>query len=1687
MSDLINDGSLIGLWPLHEPSGTASWKNYSPARGGHPSGISFDLQVHTTNPSTVTQNEAASFWPGEDVFFNVASGVTVRGLKLQGRNRQPGNFSYPYSNVLILGNGNNVIRQETLGPAIANSGFTAGFWVYPNSDGWPTAQADGAFGAADDWIKGYARIHSIMGQFRSDAGWLFGVSGELAGATQFSAGPDGGPHQLRAFVVADQGLGLSPGIDTPLESGRYTHLTMSYRYVDGTNNELVIYKDGRLEASGVTNNDIVFDATPTTGPDSTAFSLGASTDGTSVTDRYKFAGGFGHLVSGAYIFRRVLHEGEVLEMHERGGLQPAFNVRDNTMPVDISDSNLLAYIEQKAPGFVDSSKNRNHLLAVKDPMLEGFGSIKFTWSPGPFGTNRTHNAASTATLPIGVSSSGVAFGLATGAGGFTVCGYMQPSYLSNGRAVNTMFSMGSISTATTGPATALATGPNTRGFHLSYWTDGTLGNRPILEVFPIGDENDGLLKLTPTNEQGYFASSNMHFGVVYDAASNGIALYLDGHETASGTLTHNLQDQLLRIAGSGFPLVFGNGITDQIADSATTKGYLGIGGRDLMGGPYAMFSRPLRADEMRFMAQSGISTSPLWRTRQDPRLMGYWPCDTFDLGDVLTEDKARAMAPLLGHLTRGDTETKWERVYNRDNNQADQDVFRGDATAFVDLFTGETRTPDAFQAAFGNLGITSGIFGPQGNSFMAGNNASNLDSRNTPFNSIARWRPATSERDAQAQNLHEYIISFEVTPSGNIPAIDATAHAAAADQRWFNSYLHVYGNLGIGSVDGDFVSLLTSINAELPGSGITVAFVSRDANSVIVPIISGTIPFGVPSKVLFHARFDTPYNLPEVTDIPMSVSLWIDGTMVSERTRLAVDWRMWTDQTTEGTNADWGLQFGGYANTDALTVNILEDGGLGEIYMREIFLMRGVFDGDEIPALAASGIQNNSIAGYSNQIPTTQISILDDDLQGYWRFNGFAGNTGQMAQSPGGSGTTDLSLKSNHLDAIAQRFLEEDNAGVQMATTTRVVAGPHRNSDIGIQCSGFHNASQAIGATSTNGLPPFAVSGVAFDAPDAGFSVGFLMSRRGPTFVSHFDTVLCYGTHSANGTIIDTTLDPNRGWVIGSDPAGNMKMIVSTGGNMYVSNLNNAAHSGQLVCGAYNAANTRQDLRKWNKWEGGDHSIPGIDYWNHWCWTYDAADKGLRCFLNGTLVDERFIPVDVISPWTGLEIKPQIPVEPTTRMITMRSHQKGGQTPAAWNFASNNLLVDADGITTDVFYFSRALDEAEVRYIAFNGIDSAVGTEVSGVIGGFIHGQDTGSGLMGGFIPGIDTGSGVMGGFIPGGLLASGIAGGFVSGVVFGDGTIGGFVRGLDTGSGVYAGFIHGVDIGSGMIAGYIQGQDVGSGHFGGLLIGSEASSGLLGGFLSGADQGSGLFGGFVLGGLQGNFEFDAGFSVEVLSSEDFDVQLEIAKTVASDFDAKLVIFQDEVPPLVEITIPEVTVSGLVPPFNQYFIAKASGQQGKTIASTKWTFGDFSPTVSVAESGAGCHPVQHLYAASGFYIAKFEAIDSDGLHASDTVIINAASGIDPVISSLSGVPRSGDQALIVDFTTTVDILPPGVSITASLLNFDDGQTTSALNPTHTFSQPGTYRPIWCVRDSRGITWCDSLEEGNDFLQNGGTS
>lgn len=1659
VNPLINDGHLIGFWPLHEPSGAAMFHNYSPHTAGKPSGISFDLKVHIGLPTT-SSDEERSIWPGttQEVLLGTSGVPHTNAFKAQGNHLLSAGAG-EHQKMLILGDGGQNTRTQLYTPRVAQSGFTAGFWVSPQSNGRLDRNNP----------RNHAKAHALLGIADLDVGWYMGVSGSLTQAAQnvpvdtfavSSWGQPNNPSGLAAFVINLNGsnatttAGNANHRNVPIESGCFTHLTMTYRFIsdDGATNthQIVLYRNGRVAASGSFTG--VADANaPVAGSASyniRTLCIGGSVEETNAVDRYRNATGWGHLMSGVYYFNRVLHEGEILAMHNAGGLQPFEGVYPlDSKEVAIDDSKMIAYLPFWGPGYPDASFNRWPGICDFD---EG-DEARFVTTPGPFGRGGLHAFGAAERVGIGFTS-GAMQSLADSRS-FTIAGWFSPEDDAHDFDQNMLFSLGTVGTAfTTVPTEA------SMGFYVN--TDPLANNvRYVARFFPIGSHNNFVAALSGA-DVNLFSQTAAHVGMIYDDQTKGVALYVNGELQQSGTLVHSLADQVSRLVGSGFPLVFLNGVQTTMSNDP----YMIAGGANNASSDFVVIGRPLLDAEMRFLAQSGIRSTHLLRTVHDPRLFGYWPCNSLDAQAMIIPDTARVWNSTPANLVRGTNDGTWDNIQLTDNQGP---WYRRDE------FSRRYAIPPELASEL-PLGITSGVWSVNGGS--PGVDYIDAEVRRSSLANFAqRVRPFTDSRTDTPVTPYSYAISFEVTPSGNIRAVTPGALFAATPTAGFrhNTVLHVQAN-DSSTANSAFYSYLTN-NAHVVGqnpgsSGVTIVFEGRDTNAAanFTQIASGNLPFGVPSRVLLHAQYTSPHYYADAANSVLDVSLYINGVKAYSRFVSATTSRMWS--TSEVANAGQHLlHFGGLIQgEDTTPANHIGDGeaGLGEIYLRNIFILKGLLSGDDIGFFATSGIVDSpAFAGYTNEQVTTQVTTNHTNLQGYYRFAG------------GVSGELDLSLKHNDLVPLARIFETNNpplfNTRVNPALALRYLPGPLLLSDLGVQASGI--TYEGTEFTSAVVAPPFVASGQVFTRPDTGFAIGFWYAKRdAATAATSYNNIISFGNVPDDINIAVNIIDLNHSWAIIWAPTHNISMYISQSGtgSMYLDpDTANAALSGTIVCGA----NTNYSAGVQGTSFLGDYRrgfmTPGHnDSWNHVLWSYDALSRIVTCYMNGTQVDQKFVSSGV-----------NLPLDPAARLISMLVPQTG-----VWNWNSNDNRADINSILTDVCYFDAPITAAEARYIAFNGIDAAVGTVASGLIGGFIRGQDTGSGMIGGFTRGQDTGSGMIGGYFPASTAMSGMIGGYISGVIFSEGYIGGYLRGIDFGSGMIGGFLHGLDRASGVVAGYIQGINTVSGIVGGFLTGAIQASGHIGGFITGSNVASGIVGGFILGGLEnGLVEFDSSFTVEVMSAKDFDAQLELMKTGFADFDSKIVIFQDEAIPDVRIVIPDMTVSGLMPPFNQYFIGFASGRQGKTIEQVRWTFGDFTPSQTVDASGSVFYPIQHRYASSGFYIAKFEAIDSNGMHSSAIRYINAASGIDPVIISLSGVPRSGDTALIVDFSTVIDILPPGVAIVAKLLNFDDGQSTISINPTHSYTEPGLFKPIWCVRDSRGVVWCDSLEAGNDFLRSGG--
>jgi len=129
-----------------------------------------------------------------------------------------------------------------------------------------------------------------------------------------------------------------------------------------------------------------------------------------------------------------------------------------------------------------------------------------------------------------------------------------------------------------------------------------------------------------------------------------------------------------------------------------------------------------------------------------------------------------------------------------------------------------------------------------------------------------------------------------------------------------------------------------------------------------------------------------------------------------------------------------------------------------------------------------------------------------------------------------------------------------------------------------------------------------------------------------------------------------------------------------------------------------------------------------------------------------------------------------------------------------------------------------------------------------------------------------------------------------------------------------------------------------------------------------------------------------------------------------------------------------------------------STDSGGTIGSHAWTFGD-------GGTSSAANPT-HTYAAGGTYSVTETVTDSgNGSTSSKTSAVT--------VSGSGGTPTANftysASGLTVNFTDTST--DSGGSIGMHSWNFDDGNTSTAANPSHTYASAGTYSVSETVYDS----------------------
>jgi PKD repeat protein len=239
----------------------------------------------------------------------------------------------------------------------------------------------------------------------------------------------------------------------------------------------------------------------------------------------------------------------------------------------------------------------------------------------------------------------------------------------------------------------------------------------------------------------------------------------------------------------------------------------------------------------------------------------------------------------------------------------------------------------------------------------------------------------------------------------------------------------------------------------------------------------------------------------------------------------------------------------------------------------------------------------------------------------------------------------------------------------------------------------------------------------------------------------------------------------------------------------------------------------------------------------------------------------------------------------------------------------------------------------------------------------------------------------------------------------------------------------------------------------------------------------SGAVGGLIIkGAAQSQADTEVSVTVQGAAVASFDAELDVAKTSSvSEFDATLLVCQF-LPPTSTITFPAGPVSSGDPASSTYNTAfsgvgEASGD--KTIIEYTWFFNDTASFTSVS----GSANTEHTFTGSGLYTVVLRVQDSEGLYGFDTIQIDTASGQSLPLLTSSGVPQSGTNPLVVNFTASASGVA-GTFISGYRWNFGNNSFSTRQDPSGaTFWSAGQYVPVVWVFDSRGIVVSDTIEVG----------
>ncbi len=166
-----------------------------------------------------------------------------------------------------------------------------------------------------------------------------------------------------------------------------------------------------------------------------------------------------------------------------------------------------------------------------------------------------------------------------------------------------------------------------------------------------------------------------------------------------------------------------------------------------------------------------------------------------------------------------------------------------------------------------------------------------------------------------------------------------------------------------------------------------------------------------------------------------------------------------------------------------------------------------------------------------------------------------------------------------------------------------------------------------------------------------------------------------------------------------------------------------------------------------------------------------------------------------------------------------------------------------------------------------------------------------------------------------------------------------------------------------------------------------------------------------------------------------------------------------EVTSTVAVTASATPDSGAAP-LDVDFTATATSGNG-AITGWSWAFGDGGTSTLQNPS--------HTYTGSGTFVASVQATDAIGNTGIQTVTVTVFGA---ATATAAASTTLGNTPLVVDFTGTGS--STNGAITGWFWDFDDGNTSIAQNPSHTYIVAGTYTAMLTATDALGATATDTV-------------